>query len=269
MLGSLNEVDDAVQETWLRLSQSDSHEVENLRAWLTTIVARVSLNLLRARKSRREEPIATHLPDLIVSSAAGADPEQQALLADSLGPALLVVLETLAPAERLAFVLHDMFAVPFEEIAPIVDRTPSAARKLASRARGRVRGQVLVPDRDLARQREAVDAFFAAVRDGDFDRLVAVLHPDVVERHDGGTQGPAASFVRRGARGVAEQALQFAKLAPYATPVLVNGSAGILVAPGGRPFSVMAFSVVDGRIAELYVLTDPARLRDLNLDIPG
>jgi RNA polymerase sigma factor (sigma-70 family) len=265
MLGSLSEADDAVQETWLRLTQSDTHEGENFRAWTTTIVARVSLNLLRARRSRREEPIAGHVPDLILSPAAGADPEQEVLLSGSVGLALLVVLDTLAPAERLAFVLHDLFDVPYEELGSILDRTPAAARQLASRARRRVRGQVPASDHDMARHREAVAAFFAAARDGDFDRLVAVLHPDVVERHDGGTTGPAASFIRRGARIVADQALAFASMAPYAKPLLVNGSPGVLAVPGGRVFSVMAFTVADGLIVQIFVVTDPARLQGLDL----
>ncbi|MBV8747125.1 MAG: sigma-70 family RNA polymerase sigma factor [Xanthobacteraceae bacterium] len=267
MLGSLAEADDAIQETWLRLSRSDSRAVENLRAWLTTIIARVALNMLRARKSRREEPIVTHLPDLVVTSADGADPEQPVLLADSVGLALLVVLETLDPAERLAFVLHDMFAVSFDEIAPMVDRTPTAVRKLASRARRRVREQAPVPERDLARQREVVDAFFAAAHDGDFDRLVAVLDPDVVLRTDGGTHRPGASVVMRGAKAIAERALTFARASLSRKPALVNGAAGVVVICGDRPFSVIGFTVVGSRIVEIDILSDPERLQRVDLSV--
>jgi RNA polymerase sigma factor (sigma-70 family) len=267
MLGSLAEADDAVQETWVRLSQSDSHAVENLRAWLTTIIARVSLNMLRARKSRREEPIAAHVPDPVVSSADGVDPEQAVMLADSVGLALLIVLETLAPAERLAFVLHDMFAVSFEEIAPMVDRTPTAARKLASRARRRVREQAPVPERDLARQREVVDAFFAAAHDGDFERLVALLDPEAVLRSDGGPQRPGSSATIRGAKGIAERAVEFAQLSLVRKPALINGAAGVVVFSGGRPFSVMGFTVVGSRIVEIDILSDPERLRHLDSSV--
>jgi RNA polymerase sigma factor (sigma-70 family) len=267
MLGSVNEADDAVQESWLRLSRSDTSEVENLGGWLTTVVARVCLDMLRSRKARREEPLGPHLPEPIVSSEAGMDPEQEALLADSVGLALLVVLETLAPPERLAFVLHDMFGVPFDEIAPIVDRSPAAARKLASRARSRVRGAAPVPDPDLNRQREVVDAFLAAARAGDFEALVAVLDPDVVFRVDGGELRAGASRETRGARVVASQALRFAALAQFARPALVNGAAGLVVAPGGRPRAVAAVTVVGGRIAEVDLLADPARLRELDLTV--
>ena len=267
MLGSLSEADDAVQEAWLRLSRSDTSGVENLGGWLTTVVARVCLDMLRSRKSRREEPLGVHVPDPIVSREDGIDPEHEALLADSVGLALLVVLETLAPAERLAFVLHDMFAVPFDEIAAIVGRSPAAARQLASRARRRVQGAAPVPDADLARQREVVDAFLAAARDGDFDALLAVLDPDVVLRADRGAVPPGASSEVRGARAVAEQALTFAQLAQFAQPVLVNGAAGVVVAPGGRPFSVMGFTVRRGKIVEIDVLADPARLRQLDLAV--
>jgi RNA polymerase sigma-70 factor (ECF subfamily) len=269
MLGSLSDADDAVQETWLRLSQADSDDVENLRAWLTTIVARVSLNMLRARKSRREEPIETHVPDPVVSFADGADPEQQALLADSIGLALQVALETLAPAERLAFVLHDVFAVPFEEIAPLVDRSPAAARQLASRARRQIRGQAPVPDRDLTGQREVVDAFFAAAHDGDVSRLVAVLDPEVVLRTDRGTRHCGASAVIRGAGAVVARALAFSRLSPHAKPALVNGAAGVVVVLRGRPFSVMGFTVVGSRIVEIDVLADPERLRHIELAVLG
>jgi RNA polymerase sigma factor (sigma-70 family) len=267
MLGSLSEADDAVQEAWLRLNRSDASAIENLRAWLTTVVARVSLNVLRSRRSRREEPLEVHVPEPIVSSADGIDPEHEALLADSVGLALLVVLERLAPAERLAFVLHDMFAVPFDEIAPMVGRTPTAARQLASRARRRVQGEPTVPDADLPRQREVVDAFFAAARGGDFDALVAVLDPDVVLRSDGGALRPDATAVVHGAEQVARRAFMFAGLSPYVRPALVNGVAGVVVAPRGVPFSVMAFTVVGGRIVAIDALGDPERLRDLDLTV--
>jgi RNA polymerase sigma factor (sigma-70 family) len=264
MLGSLSEADDAVQESWLRLSGADTSEVENLRAWLTTVVARVSLNVLRSRRTRREEPLDVRVPDPVVSRDDGTQPEHEALLADSVGLALLVVLDTLAPAERLAFVLHDMFGVPFDEIAGMVDRSPAAARQLASRARRRVQGAAPVPDADLAAQRRVVDAFFAAARDGDFEGLVAVLDPDVVSRGDG---GPGASAVARGARDVAARALTFARLAPFVRPALVNGAAGAVVAPRGEPFSVMGFTVVGGRIVEIDAITDPERLRVLDLAV--
>jgi RNA polymerase sigma-70 factor (ECF subfamily) len=262
MLGSLSEADDAVQDAWLRFNRADTSDVENVRAWLTTVVARVCLNMLRARGNRREDAIDVRLPDPVVSRADRADPEQQALLADSVGLALLVVLEMLDPAERLAFVLHDMFAMPFDEIAPIVERTPAAARQLASRARRRVQGAP-VPDTDLPRQREVVDAFFAAARDGDFDALVAVLDPDVVLRADAGTRGPGQSAVVRGAHAVASQALMFRHLSPFVRPALVNGVAGVVVAPEGRAVSVMSFTVRDGRVVEIDALADPERLAEL------
>ncbi|MGH9287188.1 MAG: RNA polymerase sigma factor SigJ [Acidimicrobiales bacterium] len=264
MLGSLSEADDAVQEAWLRLSRADTSEVENLGGWLTTVVSRVCLNRLRSRKSRREEPLDVYVPDPLVSRDE-TDPEHEAQLVDSVGLALLVVLETLAPAERLAFVLHDMFAVPFDEIATIVGRSPTAARQLASRARRRVQGAA-TPDVDLTRQREVVDAFFAAARDGDFDALVEVLDPDVVLRSDGGVARPAVSVVVSGAAAVAERALTFTRLSPFVLPALVNGAAGVVVAPGGRPLSVMAFTVSGGKIVEIDSLGDPERLR--NLDLP-
>jgi RNA polymerase sigma factor (sigma-70 family) len=267
MLGSLSEADDAVQEGWLRLSRSDTSDVENLRAWLTTVVARVCLNVLRSRRTRREEPLDVHVPDPVVSPADGTQPEHEALLADSVGLALLVVLETLAPAERLAFVLHDMFAVPFDEIAGLVDRSPEATRQLASRARRRVQGQAPAPDADLAAQRRVVDAFFAAAREGDFEALVAVLDPDVVSRSDGGALRPEATAVVRGAREVAARALTFARLSPFVRPALVNGAAGVVVAPDGEPFAVMGFTVVGGKIVEIDAMTDPARLRELDLAI--
>jgi RNA polymerase sigma factor (sigma-70 family) len=265
MLGSVSEADDAVQEAWLRLSRSDSRAIENLGGWLTTVVGRVCLNVLRSRKARREEPLEVHVPEPILSSPDGVDPEQEALLADSVGLALLVVLETLTPAERLAFVLHDMFAVPFDEIAPMVGRSPEAARQLASRARRRVQGEAPASDPDLARQRKVVDAFFAAAHEGDFEALVAVLHPDVVLRSDGGTARPEATALVHGARAVAERASRYARLAPFVRPALVNGAAGVVVAPGGRVFSVLAFTVRDGKIVAIDALADPTRLRELDL----
>jgi RNA polymerase sigma factor (sigma-70 family) len=268
-LGSVSEADDALQETWLRLSRSNTSGIENLGGWLTTVVGRVCLNMLRSRRSKREElleeSLGTHVPEPIVGRQDGSDPEQQALLADSVGLALLVVLETLSPAERLAFVLHDMFAVPFEEIAPIVERSPTAARQLASRARRRVRGAAPSPEADLARQREVVDAFFAASRDGDFDTLLAVLDPDVVLRSDGGGVRPGLSREVRGASTVAEQALTFSRLSPFVRPALVNGAAGVVVAPRGRPFAVMGFTVRGGKIVEIDVIADPERLSRLDL----
>jgi RNA polymerase sigma-70 factor, ECF subfamily len=266
MLGSVAEADDAVQEAWLRLSRSDAGEIENLRAWLTTVVARVSLNALRSRNTRAEEPLdEVRVPDPLLSPATHVDPEQEALLADSVGLALLVVLETLSPAERLAFVLHDMFAVPFEEIAPMVGRTSTATRQLASRARRRVQGEAPAPTDDLATQRAVVDAFFAAARDGDFDGLVAVLHPDAVLRADGGARRPTHTVIRHGAEEIARNAMRFAHLSEHVRPVLVNGVAGVVVAPHGEPFSVMAFTVVDGRIAAIDAVSDPERLRRLRL----
>ncbi len=266
MLGSLAEADDAVQEAWLRLTRQDASGIENLGGWLTTVVARVCLNMLASRRSRREEPLEAHLPDPIVSRADGLGPEEEALLADSVGLALLVVLQTLGPPERLAFVLHDMFDVPFGEIARIVGRSPAAARQLASRARRRVKGAAPVPDADLPRQREVVDAFLAAARGGDFDALLAALDPDVVLRADAGAVPPGASRVIRGASAVAEQAVAFAqRLGPFARPVLVNGTAGIVAAPGGRPASVLGFTVAGGKIIEIDVLADPERLSELDL----
>jgi RNA polymerase sigma-70 factor, ECF subfamily len=267
MLGSLSEADDAVQEGWLRLSRSDTSDVENLRAWLTTVVARVCLNVLRSRRTRGEVPLDVHVPDPIVSAADGTQPEHEALLADSVGLAMLVVLETLTPAERLAFVLHDMFAMPFDEIADLVERSPEATRQLASRARRRVQGQAPVPDPDLAEQRRVVDAFFSAARNGDFEGLIAVLDPDVVARGDGGQTRPETTAVTRGAREVATRALTFARLAPFVRPALVNGAAGVVVAPHGEPFSVMGFTVVGGKIVEIDAITDSARLRELDLTV--
>ena len=264
MLGSLSEADDAVQETWLRLSRVDADEVENLGGWLTTVVARVSLNVLRSRRSRREEPLDGRMPEPIVDRADGTNPEHEALLADSVGLALLVVLEALNPAERLAFVLHDMFAVPFDEIAPIVDRSPEAARQLASRARRRVQGERAIPDADLDTQREVLDAFLAAARGGDFEALLEVLDPDVVFRLDTGGIVPRARPPVEGAEAVAARVLERgSRLAGLARPAIVNGAAGLIVAPGGRPFAVVGFTVVNGRIAEIDVIADPAKLRRL------
>jgi RNA polymerase sigma factor (sigma-70 family) len=268
MLGSLSEADDALQEAWLRVSKAEASEVENVGGWLTTVVARVCLNLLRSRRTRREESIEVHVPDPLVSFESESDPEQEAILADSVGLALLVVLETLSPAERLAFVLHDMFGVSFEEVAPMVERTPAAARQLASRARRRVRGAAPSPDADLRRQREVVDAFFAAARDGDFEALVAVLDPDVVLRSDGGLRRPESTLVAHGAEAVAARAGSYARLSPWVRPAIVNGVAGVVVAPRGRPFSVMAFTVRAGRIVAIDALSDPDRLSELALDIP-
>lgn len=265
MLGSLVEVDDAVQEAWLRLSRSDISSIENLGGWLTTVVARVCLDMLRSRKSRREEPLDVHVPEPIVSREDAINPEHEALLADSVGLALLVVMETLAPDERLAFVLHDMFGVPFDEIASIVGRSSAAARQLASRARRRVQGAAPIPDVDLTQQRKVVDAFLTAVRGGDFEALLAVLDPDVVLRSD---HIPAGLKEIRGARTVAEQALMFSRLAESVQPVLVNGAAGIVSwLPGGQPFSVMAFNVRGSRIVEIDVVRDRDRLSRLDLTV--
>jgi RNA polymerase sigma factor (sigma-70 family) len=268
MLGSLAEAEDAVQEAWLRVNRADTGEVDNLGGWLTTVVARVCLNVLRSRRTRREEPMGVHLPDPVVSRTDGTTPEDEALLADSVGLALQVVLDTLTPAERLAFVLHDMFDLPFDEIAPVVGRTPAAARQLASRARRRVRGaEVPAPDPDIGRQREVVDAFLAAARHGGFDALVAVLDPDVVLRADGGPGRPEASGVVRGAAAVAGQALTFAKPAATARPALVNGAAGVVVTMADKPIAIMGFTVVDDRIAAIDVFLDPDRLSRLDLDV--
>ncbi len=268
MLGSLSEADDAVQEAWLRLRHSDESGRENLGGWLTTVVARLCMDMLRSRMSRREEPLGVHVPEPIVSRESGGDPEHEALLADSVGLALLVVLDTLAPAERLAFVLHDMFGVAFEEIAAIVGRSPTAARQLASRARRRVRGAAKVPDPDLTRQREVVDAFLAAAREGDFAALLTVLDPDVVLRADRGAGSPGGSREIHGARAAAEQAVAFAPLAARVRPALVNGAAGVVAFdPRGQPFSVLGFTVTRGKIVEIDVLADPVRLRQLDLKV--
>jgi RNA polymerase sigma factor (sigma-70 family) len=268
MLGSLSEVDDVVQEAWLRVSRADSSGIENMRGWLTTIVARICLNTLKSRSSRPEEPLGQHVPDPIVSPGDGVDPEHEALLADSVGLALLVVLDALAPAERLAFVLHDMFAVPFDEIAPIIERSPAATRQLASRARRRVQGATPYPDADLRSQREIVDAFLAASRDGDFGALIALLDPDVVLRTDAGAVLPGASRMVRGAAAVAQQTVTFTRSRTgEAKPALVNGAAGVVWASRGRPFSVVGFTVRRGRISEIDVLADPARLQQLEIDV--
>ncbi len=265
MLGSLSEADDAVQDAWLRVSRADASEVENLSAWLTTIVARVSLNLLRSRKTRREAPLDVHVPDPVIDPADGTDPEHEALLADSVGLALLVVLETLTPPERLAFVLHDMFGMPFEQIAPIVERSSDAARQLASRARRRVRGATPVPDGDLGAQWEVVEAFMAAARGGDFDALVAVLDPDIVLRADGGESGLSRHI--RGAETVASQAQMFSRLELTHRRALINGTPGFVAMRDGRPFSVAAVTVSGGRIVEIDILADPERLARLDLAV--
>jgi RNA polymerase sigma factor (sigma-70 family) len=263
MLGSLTDADDAVQDTWLRVSRAGTSQVENLGGWLTTIVARICLNMLRARNTRREDSLDAHIPDPLISPEGGApQPEQEALLADSVSLALLVVLDTLAPAERLAFVLHDMFQLPFEEIAPMVGRSPQAARQLASRARRRVRGaEIPLADADLARQRAVVDAFFRAARGGDFDSLVTLLDPDVVLRSDYGGRRPAAPKVTRGAAAVASQALLGALPGAELHPALVNGAAGVVITVGGRPYAVMGFTVADGKIIEIDAIADPDRVR--------
>jgi RNA polymerase sigma-70 factor (ECF subfamily) len=270
MLGSLSEADDAVQETWLKLGRTDPGEIRNLGAWLTTVAGRVCLDMLRSRTARREDPLEpsdTFVPDPVVSPLDRIDPEQEVLLADSVGLALLVVLETLEPAERLAFVLHDMFAVPFDDIAPIVGRSSAATRQLASRARRRVKGAAPEPERDVTRQREVLDAFLAASRGGDFEALVAVLDPDVVLRADAGPKaaGAAVSRLVRGAETVARQALAFARFGAASRLVRINGEAGVVALVDGRPHSVMGVTVVDGRIVAMHILADPDRLARLDL----
>src|ERR687897_1521288 len=267
VLGSLSEADDAVQEAWLRVSRADTSEVERLDAWLTTVVARVSLNMLRSRNVRREDPLDVRVPDPIVDRADGIDPEHEAMLADSVGLALLVVLETLNPAERLAFVLHDMFAVPFDEIAPIVDRSSEAARQLASRARRRVQGEAAIPDADLDTQREVIDAFLAAAREGDFEALLEVLDPDVVRRADLGAVSVGAPRVVRGAANVARQALAFSRLDIEVRPALVNGAVGTVTLRDGRPFAIAGFTIRNRRIVEMDILADPERLSQLDLTL--
>jgi RNA polymerase sigma factor (sigma-70 family) len=266
MLGSVSEADDALQEAWLRIRDQDPGSVENMQAWLTTVVGRVCLNMLRSRRARREES-SVHVPGPVVGFDEDVDPEHEALLAESVGLALLVVLDALTPAERLAFVLHDVFGVPFADIATALDRSEAAAQQLASRARRRVQGSP-EPDPDLARQREVVDAFFAALRDGDFDALVAVLDPDVELRIDGGVLREEASLVLRGAEAVAGHAATYSKLYPFVRPALVNGAAGAVVVPRGRLFSVMAFTVTNGKITEIDALVDPERLAEFDLTLP-
>ncbi|MGA9874781.1 MAG: RNA polymerase sigma factor SigJ [Solirubrobacteraceae bacterium] len=269
MLGSMSDADDALQEAWLRIHDQDSAGVENMQAWLTTIVGRVCLNMLRSRRARREgQSSEAHLPDPIVTFPDSIDPEQEALAADSVGLALLVVLDSLTPMERLAFVLHDVFGVPFADIATVLERSEAAAQQLASRARRRVRGSP-EPDQDLARQREVVDAFFAASRDGNFQALLEVLDPNVQLRIDGGVLRGNASQVLRGAHAVSDYSATYSKLYPFVTPALINGAAGVVVAPRGRVFSVMAFTVTNGKIAQIDALADPERLAQLDLTIAG
>jgi RNA polymerase sigma-70 factor (ECF subfamily) len=259
MLGSLAEADDAVQETWLRLSRSDTSDVQNLAGWLTTVAGRVCLDMLRSRSARREDPLHEHLPDPVFSRGDRHGPEDEALLADSVGLALLVVLDSLNPAERLSFVLHDSFGVPFEDIAAILERSPAAAKQLASRARRRVQAGAPTPDPDVSRQRRVVDAFLAAARAGDFEALIDVLHPDVLLRADRGV-----TLTRiRGAAAVAGQALTFARLAYSSDKVLVNGAAGVLSIADGQPMSLMSFTVAAGRIVAIDIIADPDRLRRL------
>jgi RNA polymerase sigma-70 factor (ECF subfamily) len=257
-LGSTSEADDAVQEAWLRLSRTDADKIENLGGWLTTVVARVCLNMLQ---SRREEPVGMHLPESAVSDTGGIDPEREALLADSIGPALLVILHTLAPAERLAFVLHDMFAVPFDDIAPIVGRSPAAARQLASRARRRVQGVAPVLDTDLTRQQAIVDAFLTAARNGDFDALLEALDPDVVVRSNG------AEISVRGAAAVAGRAITGLRFAQVTLPALINGAVGVINAAEGRPISLMAFTITDAKIVTIDLIDNPGRIAEVDLAI--
>ena len=267
MLGSVSDAEDAVQDAWLRLSRADTSEVENLGGWLTTVVARVALNQLRSRRTRREQPLDTQLPDPIIDPVDGTTPEHEALLADSVGLALLVVLETLNPAERLAFVLHDMFGIPFDEIAPIVERSPEATRQLASRARRHVRGADRVPDADLSAQWEVVDAFMAAARNGDFDALVAILDPDVVLRADFGLS--PLSHYAKGAENVAGQAIMWSRADLTVRRALVNGAAGAVGFKDGRPFTVGAMTIRNGKIVELDFLGDPERIAQLDLTVLG
>ncbi len=264
MLGSLSEADDAVQDAWLKLSRADAGGIENLGGWLTTVVARASLNMLRSRATRREEPLGMRIPDPVIDPADGTNPEHEALVADSVGLAMLIVLETLSPAERLAFVLHDMFSVPFDEIAPIIERSPEATRQLASRARRRVQGERAVPDPNLDRQREVVNAFFAAARGGDFDALVALLDPDVVLR---AYSGGGVTRVIRGAEAVAGQARAYSRLDLVVHLALINGALGAVMTRDGRPFSVGAITVRDGKIVELDFLADPERIAGLDLTV--
>jgi RNA polymerase sigma factor (sigma-70 family) len=267
MLGSVSEADDAVQEAWLRLSRTDADEIENLGGWLTTVVARVSLDMLRSRDRRREGPLDLRVPEPIIDRADGTDPEHEALLADSVGLALLVVLETLKPAERLAFVLHDIFGIPFDEIAPIVDRSPEATRQLASRARRRVRNERTVPDADIETQREVVDAFVAASREGDFEALLEVLDPDVVLRVDRGPVPARVPREFRGAEAVASRAMGGARLGLEVRPALVNGVAGLVAMRHGEPVAVGATTVRNRRIVAIEILADRDRLRELDLSV--
>jgi RNA polymerase sigma factor (sigma-70 family) len=264
MLGSTSEAEDAVQEAWIRLSRSNAGAIENLEAWLVTVVGRVALNMLRSRKTRREQPLDVHVPDPIIDPADGTDPEHEALLADSVGLALLVVLETLSPAERLAFVLHDMFGIPFEEIAQILDRSPDATRQLASRGRRRVRGAAPAPDADLTAQWEVVEAFLAAARLGDFEGLVAVLDPDVVLRSDGGAIAGLSAHVQ-GAEAVAGRAVMWSRVDLTMQRALINGAAGMVTFLNGKPFSVAALTITNGKIVELDFLSDPERIAQLDL----
>jgi RNA polymerase sigma factor (sigma-70 family) len=265
MLGSVSEADDALQEAWLRVDRAETEGIENPGGWLTTVVARVCLDMLRSRRSRHEEPLGPHVPEPIVSSRDGVDPEHETLLADSVGLALLVVMETLSPPERLAFVLHDMFGVPFDEIAPIVGRSPEAARQLASRARRRVRGEAGEPDADPAEQRDVADAFLAAAREGDFERLLTLLDPEVVMRVDAG-EGRPQSIEIRGHSAVLEQMSRFAGGARFARPVLVNGAPGFVVVPRERPVALAGLTIADGRIVEIDILADRKRLAELDID---
>jgi RNA polymerase sigma factor (sigma-70 family) len=266
MLGSLSEADDAVQDAWLRLSRADADEIENLGGWLTTVVARVALNMLRSRNTRREQPLDVHLPDPVIDPADGTDPEHETLLADSVGLALLIVLDTLSPPERLAFVLHDMFAVPFDDIAAILERSSDATRQLASRARRRVQGAAPAPDPDLSAQWEVVEAFLAASREGDFDRLVAVLDPDIVLRADGGAVEALSAHVR-GAEAVAGRAQMFSRLDLDMRRALINGAAGMVAIRDGQVFSVAALTIRDGKIVEMNFLADPERLAQLDVSM--
>lgn len=267
MLGSPEEADDAVQEAWLRFSRADTRGVENLRGWLTTVVGRVCLDMLRSRKTRREESLDAYLPELAVSRGEGAAPENEAALADSVGLALQMVLETLAPAERIAFVLHDMFAIPFDEIASIVGRSPTAARQLASRARRRVQGAGAEPGENIARQRKLIEAFRDASRRGDFAALLEVLDPEIVVHADAAAAPDGLAREVHGAQAAAEQALSFAKRARFAQPALVNGTAGFMLAPRGRLKMVLAFKFKGEKIAEIDVIAEPERLQILDLEV--
>lgn len=265
MLGSASDADDAIQEAWLKLNRSGTESIENIAGWLTTVVARVCLDMLRSRASRREEPLDTRVFEPAAPVALGSDPEQEALLADSVGLAVLVVLERLTPSERIAFVMHDMFAVPFEEIAPVVGRSPEAARQLASRARRRVRGAVIREGSHLARQREVVDSFLTALRGGDFDGLLGILDPDILVRIDSFAAAPEGPREIRGARNWARGALAFSHAARFVRPVLVDGRVGLILAPRGHLLRVLRFTFAGGKISGADVIADPARLRELDL----